>query len=78
MKRDALLELAERIEGNAWMIRRFLHDPSIPDHMVALELLGRLNLIEAKVAQIRNAMAAQESGRPDLHVLGDRPSPEAA
>jgi hypothetical protein len=72
MNRDALLELAERIEGNAWMIRRFLHDPEMADHMVALEVLGRCNIIDAKLAQIRKEMARPESGRPDSHVLGDR------
>jgi hypothetical protein len=78
VNRDTLLELAERIEGNAFMIRRFLHDHELPDHMVALEVLGRSNIIDAKVAQIRSEMARDKADNapplatPNLHTLGDR------
>lgn len=79
MNRDTLLELAERIEGNAFMMRRFLHDHEIPDHMVALEVLGRSNIIDAKVAQIRSEMARDKADNGpaaqnnlNLHTLGDR------
>jgi hypothetical protein len=79
MNREALLELAERVEGNSWVIRRFLHDPTIEDHMVALEVLGRCNIIEAKVAQIRAEMAREaeqiireNAPKPNVHTLGAR------
>lgn len=74
MNRDALLEVLDRLDGSSWIARRFLNDPSTPDHMVALELLGRLNIIEAKVAEIRSRMAADHAADSNVHVL-DRPSP---
>lgn len=72
MNRDALLELAERIEGNAFMMRRFLHDTEIADHMVALEVLGRCNIIEAKLVEIRSTMARAGNQEATGHVIGDR------
>lgn len=77
MNRENLLELAERIEGNAWMMRRFLHDPDMGDIEVAIEILGRIGIIESKVSQIRQELAREEP-RNNVHVLGDRPSPDAA
>lgn len=75
MNRDALIDLLDRIDGSSWIARRFLNDPSVPDHMVALEVLGRLNMIEAKVMEIRSTMAADHG---KVHVIGDRPKPGAA
>lgn len=75
MNREKLLEHAERIEGNAGIIRRFLHDPTVTPAEAVIEVLGRVQIIEARVAEIRKELSG-ESGRPEsnLHVLGSRPS----
>lgn len=75
MNREALLEAAERIEGNAWIMRRFLHDPDIGSVEVAIEILGRIGIIEAKLVELRAALtAAGESVPPkhNVHTLGSR------
>lgn len=69
MNRAKLLEACERVEGNAWMMRRFLHDPEVGASEAAIEIVGRVGIIEAKLAEIRKALVSE----PDnVHVLGNR------
>lgn len=77
MNRDALLEHAERIEGNAWMIRRVLHDSEVGIAEAALEIVGRIGIIEGHIAGMRNELRGP--ARPEnVHLIGDRPNGDAA
>lgn len=80
MNRDKLLEAAERIEGNAGIIRRFVHDPTIGSSEIAIEVVGRIGIIEGYLGKLRKALLEDESGRPEsnVHVLGNHPSGGAA
>jgi hypothetical protein len=76
--RVALLETLSRIEGNIGIAKWFLTNED-DDVKVALELLGRANLIEAKLVELRALLASdEESAKRNVHLIGDRPSPDAA
>jgi hypothetical protein len=68
-----LLELTRSIKEHAEIMQRFLVDGEFDSANVGLELFGRCNLIEARIAQIRGTLSESDSGRPDnVHVLGER------
>lgn len=73
MDRVALYELLERIQGNARLAQHFLsHEES--DVRVVAELIGRADIIESRLAELRGRLTEQESPRPkhNVHTLGAR------
>lgn len=83
MKRDELMDLARSIQGNAEIMQRFLYDDALGDLgplSIADELAGRCNILDAKIAAIRELLPPEDGERrhDNLHVLGDRPTGDAA
>jgi hypothetical protein len=78
MNRVALYELCERIKGNAALAQHFLSNDD-SDVRVVAELIGRCDIIESKVAEVRGRLEQPDKAeRPGLHVLGHRPPTDAA
>lgn len=87
MNRPHAASLAQSIREHAEIAEAFLRGPMEDERRLELEVLGRCNLIEAKLAQLRAEVMRKQSGRPEFsasevhhhyHVLGDRPSGDAA
>jgi hypothetical protein len=69
MNRTELAAVAQSIREHAEIAEAFLRGPMEDGRQLELELLGRANQIDARIAQLRAGVMAKESG----HVLGDRP-----
>lgn len=64
---------------HAQIVETFLSDPSIEARALELEVFGRANLIDAKLARLRGEFVGRLSGRPDnVHTIGDRGEVPAA
>lgn len=76
MNHLGLVEHLVALEGHVAILNWFLaNEPD--DAKVRLEIEGRCDRIESRVAQIRGAVDVGRA-KSNVHVLGDRPSPEAA
>jgi hypothetical protein len=73
MNRVPLYELLERIRGSAGIAQHFLANED-SDARVVAELIGRADIIESKLAELRGRLGEQESERPkhNVHRLGAR------
>lgn len=74
MNRLGMVEHLVALDGHLTVLNWFLaNEPD--DAKVRLEIEGRCDRIESRVAQIRGVV---EAGRSNVHVLGDRPGGAAA
>lgn len=76
MNLTAASEALASINGHTDVALDFVLNKRLEGRDLELELLGRANLVDAAVARLRAAVL-DKSGRPDIHVLGDRPGAAA-